>query len=154
MPLRNDMICVYIVRPDAYGQSVEFLQLKRAKEDYLGGTWQTVYGTSEPGETAVEAALREMKEETNLTPAEFYRIGIASTFYTNNNDTTWIVPTFCAFVKREDEVKINEEHEEIRWIPRAEIQQAFMWPSDRQAVESLCADILDNSPAKAYLRIS
>lgn len=154
MPLRNDMICVYIVRPDAYGQSFEFLQLKRDGEDYLGGTWQTVYGGAEGDETAVQAALRELKEEAGLSPLEFYRIGLASTFYTSNNDTTWIVPTFCAIVKRDDEVKLNEEHDEFRWVPRTEVNAAFMWPSDRAAVASLCEDILDNSPAKPYLRIT
>jgi 8-oxo-dGTP pyrophosphatase MutT (NUDIX family) len=153
MTLRNDMVCVYIVRPDASGASVEFLQLRRTASDYLGGTWQTVYGTQEPGETAVDAALREMREETSLAPRELYRIGIATTFYTSNNDTTWIVPTFCAFVSRDDVITLNEEHEDLRWIPRQDVHKAFMWPSDRTAVESLCADILDNSPAKAYLKI-
>ena len=135
MPLRNDMICVYIVRPDAYGQSFEFLQLRRAADDYLGGTWQSVYGLSEPGETAVAAALRELHEETGLTPAEFYRVGMASAFYTSNNDTTWVVPTFCAIVQRTDQVNLNAENDELRWIPRAEAAEAFMWPSDRAAIE-------------------
>jgi len=153
MTLRNDMICVYIVRPDADGQSFEFLQMKRHAEDYLGGTWQPVYGTAEAGETAVEAALREMREETHLAPREFYRLGIAVTFYTSNNDTTWIVPTFCAIISREDEVTLNDEHEELRWITRDKAHKAFMWPSDRTALASLCEDILDNSPAKPYLKI-
>lgn len=153
MTLRNDMICVYIVRPDSAGQLAEFLQLKRRQDDYLGGTWQTVYGTLEPGETAVEGALRELREETSLVPREFYRVAIAPAIYTAINDTTWVVPAFCALVSRDDQVVLNDEHSAFRWVARCEVIEAFMWASDHAAIESVCADILDNSPAKPYLKI-
>ena len=62
MNVRPDMVAVYVVRPDESGTSHEFLQLRRSAGDYMGGTFQTIRGTSEPGETAVQAALRELRE--------------------------------------------------------------------------------------------
>lgn len=152
MSVSDRMICVYVVRPDASGQSHEFLQLRRAGNPYPG-IWTTVYGGREEGETAVLAALRELREETGTIPAEFYRIGIAQTFYIDANDTTYAVPAFCAVIARETPVHINDEHDDLRWIHRSTTSEAFIWYTEKLAIAALCEDILDNSPAKTYLRI-
>ncbi|HMB96159.1 MAG TPA: NUDIX domain-containing protein, partial [Tepidisphaeraceae bacterium] len=104
MKIRGDMICIYIARPDESGKSQEFLQLRRAPDDYMGGTWNTVYGIMEEGETAFVAALREMKEESGLVPKDFFRLGIALSFYTDVNDTLWNVPSFFAIVDRDAKI--------------------------------------------------
>ena len=44
----------------------EWLVLKRAPHIRLGGSWQMVSGTVEPGEKAYLAAARELFEETGL----------------------------------------------------------------------------------------
>jgi dATP pyrophosphohydrolase len=153
MTIRGDMICIYIARPNAAGTSHEFLQLRRIPEDYLGGTWATVYGMMEAGETAFGAALREMKEESGLVPREFFRIGAAPSFYTDVNDTLWVVPSFCALVDRDVEIKMDHESDAYRWIDCSDVERAFMWPTDRQSIALICRDILADSEAKAHLRI-
>ncbi|HBD83024.1 MAG TPA: NUDIX hydrolase, partial [Dehalococcoidia bacterium] len=44
-------------------------------------TWQEISGLIEPRETAWEAALREIKEETGLTPYRFYSADFVERFY-------------------------------------------------------------------------
>ena len=65
----SNVIDVYPFRRAENG--VEFLLLKRVASVRLGGTWQAVHGRIEAGETAWQAALRELKEETGLTPTSF-----------------------------------------------------------------------------------
>ena len=60
MNVRHDMVTVLVVRPDASGNSHEFLQLHRVADDYMGGTWQIIRGGVDADESYVEAALREM----------------------------------------------------------------------------------------------
>ena len=153
MNVRHDMVACYVVRPDAWGVSHEFLQLRRAKGDYMGGTWQIVRGTSEAGETAVQAALRELREEAGLVPEEFFRLSHLESFYIAAEETIWHCPAFCAVVGREADVRLNAEHDAVRWVPRAEIAAATMWASEKLATDDLCRNILDNGPAKPYLRI-
>jgi dihydroneopterin triphosphate diphosphatase len=153
MKARYDMITVFVVRPDEGGQSHEILQLRRAADDYMGGTWQVVRGGMEPGETPVAAALRELREETGLVPREFYRLGSVESFYTETDDTLWHAIGFCAVVDRQQPVQLNHEHDAFRWIPRAQAADHLMWASERQALADLCHDILDNGPGKVFLQV-
>src|SRR5689334_6458483 len=111
MRSRHDMVTVFVVRPDKNGQSHEFLQMRRSADDYMGGTWQIVRGGVDENEPMIKAALREMREETGLIPRDFYRLGTVESFYTEIDDTLWHAIGFCAFVDRDQEVKLNEEHD-------------------------------------------
>jgi dihydroneopterin triphosphate diphosphatase len=153
MQVRYDMVSVFIVRPDATGRSQEFLQLRRAPDDFMGNTWQTISGRPEDGEAAWQGALRELKEEAGLVPREFYRCGFISSFYISVQDTLWHATTFCAIIDRKDEVVLNEEHDAYRWIARESADEQFMWPTDRNVIQHICRDLLDNGPAKVHLRI-
>jgi dATP pyrophosphohydrolase len=147
------MITVFVVRPDASNSSQEFLQLHRDPNDFLGSTWQTVRGGVDEGESYVAAALRELREEAGLAPTEFYRLGAVESFYTDANDTLWHSVAFCAVVDREQGVRLNEEHDDFRWVPRDQIESQMMWASERALLPDLCRDILDDGPARMHLRI-
>jgi dATP pyrophosphohydrolase len=154
MPLRHDMIAVYVARPGET-KSHEFLQLRRREDDYLGGTWSTVYGMVEPGETAWQAALRELREEAGISPRHIYRVPTARSFYTSFNDTVWIVPAFCVTVARDVPVTLNEEHTAYRWVRRDHVEHSFLWATDRENIAEICRDILSpSSPALPYLLVN
>lgn len=151
MRARNDLITCYAVR--AAGTSHEFLQLHRAIGDFLGGTWQAVSGAIEPGETAWQAALRELREETGIVPVEFYRLPVVNTFYISEGDTLWHSVPFCAIVAADAAVTLNHEHDAARWVARCDADKAFMWATDRSAIAQLSREILDDGEARSYLRI-
>ena len=121
---------------------------------YLAGAWSTVRGKIEEGETAWVAALREMSEETSMRPDEFFQLDTVDIFYLHGDDTLWHCPGFCAVVGRDVQVTLNEEHDALRWIPRARIDQDFLWPGERAQLAELCREILDKGPATPYLRIN
>lgn len=153
MKLRYDMVNCYVVRPAASGGGHEALQLRRAPGEPLGGAWSVVRGGIEGDETAWQAALRELREETGLMPIEFYQLDTIDLFYLASNDALWHVPGFCAVVDREAVVTLNEEHDAFRWVPRDRIDADFLWPGERLQLAELCREILDDGPAKRYLRI-
>jgi dATP pyrophosphohydrolase len=152
MKIRADMITVFVVRPTAKG-SHEFLQLRRAPGEYLPGTWQTVRGGIDPDETAVDAALRELREETGLRPVEFYRLGTVETFFIPKHDTVWMAPAFCAIVAPDARVTPNGENDDSRWVPRDAMLDTVLWASERTVLPHLFRDILDDGPAKTLLRV-
>lgn len=153
MRVRHDMVTVFVVRPDETSTSHEFLQLRRSAGDYMGGTWAIIRGGVEASETYVQGALRELREESGLAPRELFRLGSVESFYTSFDDTLWHSVSFIAIVERDQLVKLNDEHDALRWVPRQQIDRETLWPSERHALEDLCRDILDSGPAKPYLRI-
>lgn len=153
MNIRYDMAACYVIRPTADASEFEFLQLRRAPAEYLAGAWSTVRGRIESGEKAWQAALRELREEAGLTPAEFFQLDTIDIFYLWHDDTLWHCPGFCAIVEREPAVSLNEEHDASRWVKRHDIDRQFIWPGERAQLAELCREVLDNGPAKPYLRI-
>ena len=147
------MVSCYVVRPTADGAAHEFLQLRRAKNDFMGGTWQAIYGTSENNESPVDAVLRELKEEAGLVPAELYRLDQVSVFYIHGDDTLWHCVPFCAIVNREQLVVLNDEHDDSRWVHISQASRVFMWKDNRDAIGDIEQYILRTSLAKPFLRI-
>lgn len=153
MNVRRDMVTVFVARPDERGAAHEFLQLRRVAGDYMGGTWQTVRGVVEPGETAIAGALRELKEESGLTPREFYGLSSIDSFYTARFDTIWHCAVFFALIDREQSVVLNEEHDAHRWVAQTSINENFMWPRERELIAEIGREILSGGLAKAHLLI-
>jgi len=96
--------------------SIEFLLLKRAPDQYYPDIWQMVSGKIKPDEKAFETSLREIKEETGLTPLNQWVVPNINSFYTAENDSITLVPVFAAKVKNDDKVLISNEHSEFGWF--------------------------------------
>ena len=154
MNIRYDMVCCFVIRPEAAGGGWEFLQLRRSRGDFLGGTWQTVYGEANPGEAPIDAALRELREETGLIPDEFYKLSDAHVFYIAVHDTLWHSIQFCAVVARQALIVMNSENEAHRWLPADEAQEQFMWPGDRRSIQEIRQQIIGDGIAKQFMRVT
>jgi dATP pyrophosphohydrolase len=144
-------VVVLVIRPAL--ESFELLMARRAEEIYMGGTWQLISGGLESGETAWQAALRELWEETGLAPTEFFRLSTLTSFYRPDNDSLNTAPMFCALVSEDSSVAINAEHTHFEWLDVNAAPSRLMWPSDRQALDEVRSVILGNGPAKEYMRI-
>jgi len=154
MKLRYDMIDCYVVRRPAPDASWQILQLHRPPGAFMGETWQTIHGKIKAGETAWQAAVRELAEETALKPDEFYQLDTLNVFYMAADDAIFHCPGFCAVVTGDARITLNHEHDAVRWIERRDIDQCFMWPGERLALAELCREILDDGPAKSFLKIA
>lgn len=132
--------------------SPEFLVLHRAPGT-LGGTWQSVHGKIEEGETAWQAALRELREETGLTPTRFHQVDAVNTFYVAREDTIHLCPSFAAQVAAEACVVLNDEHDAFEWLDVESATARFPWPGLRRAVREICSEIIAGGPAEKHLRI-
>ena len=135
--VRHDLVIVYVLRPTQDGRGHEILQLRRRESSYMGGTWQFCGGKIEPGETAAQAALRELEEETNLFPRQFSFLSHIESFYLARTDTVWHRIGFCAVVRREDEVQLNDEHTAHRWIGRPDLRREVTWPGERASLAEI-----------------
>ena len=150
--VKANRVAVYVFRTGTAG--VEFLQLHRAVDtgDYAG-TWQVVYGGIKRRETAVEAALRELKEETGLAPAAMHQVEYLEGFYHRRRDRVTLMPVFAVRVNRSAKIKLDREHDQYRWVSPRQMNTHFVWREQRQAVQIIVDDIVGDSPARELLRV-
>jgi dATP pyrophosphohydrolase len=151
MNVRTDKVTVFIARK--IGNAYELLQLRRCDGEPLTGTWQTVRGTMEAGETSVQTALRELREETGLVPLELYHLGIPESFHMLSDDTIYHAACFAAIVAGDSNIIFDSEHDAHRWFPAADAERFFLWPSERPLLDVLHREILNDGNAKQFLRV-
>lgn len=130
------------------GDRSEYLLLKRRAEDPLyPGIWQTITGSLTEGETAINGALRELREETGLRPARFWVVPHTSAFYDHRDDTMHVVPLFAAQVGPGEEVTLSEEHEAFGWFPFTEARRRVVWPGQKEGLGIVESYILGGEEA-------
>ncbi len=117
----------------------------------LKGTWCYVAGKIEASEKAWQAALREIKEEAGLIPSEFYSADIQEQFYEIGKDSIWIAPIFVGYILDKQEVKINEEHDDFKWVTIEEAFQMFSFPGQRKIIEHIEKEFIKKKPTEWLL---
>ena len=119
------------------GESLEVLVLRRGPNGRNPGSWETVHGTIEAGETPVAASLRELREETGLVPQKFYNLSRTEAFYQHRTDQLAMIPVFAAFVAPDASVTLSVEHDRAEWLRLRDAAGRFAWPRERRAVDDI-----------------
>ena len=113
-----------------------YLLIRRCGK-YLPGTWQMISGGIENGETATQAALREIQEETGLIPYALYSADAVETFYMQSNDKITLVPVFVAFVEDKNVSLSPKEHDAYEWLAFEEAKNKLIWSEQRRVISQI-----------------
>lgn len=132
MNIISTMIEAHIFRETENG--IEFLLLKRAEKQIYPGLWQMVTGKIKANEKAYQTALREIKEETGLTPVQLWVAPTVNSFYEPKDEYICLLPVFAARVDS-DVIKISDEHTEYKWVDKNTAQKLLAWEGQRKAVQ-------------------
>ena len=125
-----ETVCVAVVR--ALPEGPQVLVLDRTAE--RGGFPQIVTGRIGPGETPVEAARRELLEETGI-PADVRPLDYVHAFGMGEEPLFAREHAFVAEVPPDAEVRIDpSEHRAFRWMSAAEAAAAMPFAGLRRAV--------------------
>lgn len=130
--VRVRFVDVYVLRDGPSGP--EALLLRRAPGMRCAGAWESVHGHIEDGETPVEAALRELREEAGLAPVRLYNLSRVESFYLHRTDEVMLIPVFVAFVEPAPAVTLSEEHDAHEWLGLGAAVERFGWPRERRAI--------------------
>lgn len=132
MKIVSTMIEAHIFRESEKG--IEFLLLKRSDGQPYPGLWQMVTGKIKPNEKAYQTVLREIKEESGLTPVQLWVAPTVNSFYEPKDEYICLLPVFAARVEA-DEIKLSDEHTEYQWVDKSTAQKLLAWEGQRKAVQ-------------------
>ncbi len=120
-----------------------FLILKRAKTKRYEHLWQGVAGKIEAGETAPEAAKRELMEETGLKPKHMFVADHVSRFYEAHGDRINLVPVFGIEVDS-DQITLSDEHCDYKWVTLEEALEHLVWQGQKKGIRVVSDMVLSN----------
>lgn len=106
------------------------IMLAKKKKGFGAGKYNGVGGKLEPGETVEDALLRETKEEVNITPLDYVKIGVLSfdEYYVDSMTRLNFHLFVCS--KWESELKETEEMEP-HWFDINNIPYDKMFVDDK-----------------------
>jgi dihydroneopterin triphosphate diphosphatase len=139
----GDEVAVFVTRK----RGAEVLILHRSPVQ--GGYWHVVAGGVEPGESATEAAERELREETGLVAEAVAGVEVVEYVYALTEEpadrrdrydpSVAHVHVTCFQVDAPDgwEPELDWEHDDHRWCGPVEAFEALRWPATAEALRRL-----------------
>lgn len=150
--LQRTHIEAYVFR--RRGGRVEFLCLRRARDRSLGGVWQPVTGKSRPRETALAGAVREVHEETGLSPRRWWALETVTAYYDPAKDVVLMLPLFAAEAGAREAVRLSEEHDAHRWLPARAAGRLYLWEAQRIGLEAVRREVLGRRDLARALEVT
>lgn len=137
------------------GDRPRVLLLRRAgQEPIYPGMWQIVTGTVQEAERAVDAALRELQEETGMRPQAFWIVPYTNSFYEPRRDEIHLIPFFAAQVAEDARVLLSPEHDDFCWVSFEEASKRVPWPGQQRGLELVLEHIVAGRSSATLLAFS
>ena len=130
-----------------------YLLLKRSTEQIYPRIWQCVTGKIEAGEKPHETALRELKEETGLTPLSMWTVDQVNHFFEAEQNRMNLIPIFGVEVESEM-VILSTEHTEYKWCKIDNGVDLMLWNQQKQGFKTFHKMITEESKKMSLSKIS
>lgn len=121
-----------------------FCVFRRADFD----VWQFIAGGDEDNEKPIQAALREIKEETGVTAEKLTALQsvafVPAEIVTENMRAHWdknifVIPEYSFAFECNTDPTLSYEHSEYKWLPYTETRKLLKWDSNKVAMyEIMC----------------
>jgi dihydroneopterin triphosphate diphosphatase len=120
----------------------EVLLLRRSAHKIYAGDWRMVGGKLQDDETAWQACLREVSEETGLNADRLFVVPYLNRFYEWTQDRVNEIPVFVALTDGSDPV-LDAEHDGWAWLSPDDAAALLPWPGQRGGLRAAIALLQD-----------
>ena len=121
---------------------LKILLMKRVK----GHFWCHVAGKVEANETASQAILREVLEETGIQPQQLFNADFIEQFYEPSLNVIEMIPVFVGYCEQNQGVELNHEHTEYQWCNIQEAKNLAVFSNQRKLYDFIWENFVLNEP--------
>ena len=143
----------HLARPAAMG-GYEFLLLRRASSKIYAGSWRMVGGKLESEETAWQACLREVGEETQLPVQRLLAVPYVNRFYEWQHDRINDIPVFVAVTRSGANPVLDAEHSDFIWLALEAAVEHLPWPGQREGLRAAAALLEGGEQLQGFLEVT
>jgi 8-oxo-dGTP pyrophosphatase MutT (NUDIX family) len=139
-------VMVFIARPKASGY--EWLARRNAPHPEHGGDrWYVVTGNVETGETELQAATREVQEETGITSVQHIaKLPIVNKYYSDAHpNIEFAEQAYLLVTTQHSPVVLNEESTESQWLSLSDFINTIWWPKDKSELKTILESATANT---------
>jgi dihydroneopterin triphosphate diphosphatase len=131
----TDIVDTYVFRK--VNGRTQFLVLRRKTDGPAFDVWQAIHSKVMPGETALDAAKRDIHERTGITPTRFYTADYIAQFYDHHTDSILFAPALAAQVAVKSRVTLSPDFSDYAWCDLEETTARLIWSAQRWAVRHI-----------------
>lgn len=142
IPIRS-MIVSSVLLSKVDGE-MKILLMKRVKGDF----WCHVAGKVEVNETASQAILREINEETQIQVKKLFSSDYIEQFYEASENVIEMIPAFVGFCEDNQQVILNAEHTEYRWCSFTEAKALVVFSNQRKLYDFVWDNFVEHTPER------
>ncbi len=148
----SDMVDAYVFRK--VNALPQYLLYRRRDDVPFGHTWHSVHAKIFANETALQTAIRAVRERTGLTPVESFSADYVNQFYDSTTDTLILAPVFAFSVEARARVHVSDEYIDFAWCDREEATARLLWAGQREAIRHIDEIIAQGEEEAAFYRIT
>lgn len=142
IPVRSHIVSgVLLSRQDG---EIKILLMKRVK----GNFWCHIAGKVETAETAVQAIVREIKEETQVQVSELYSADYLEQFYEADQNVIEMIPVFLVYCTEHQQIVLNDEHSEYAWFSLQEAIEKAEFGGQRLLYQYIWDNFVHRKPSE------
>lgn len=132
----------------------EYLLLKRSSQKIYANTWRMVGGKLQASETAWQACLRELAEETRLPVARLLCVPYVNRFYEWRHDRINDIPVFVAITEREANPVLDGEHTDFAWLSLDAALTRLPWPGQCEGLRAADALLCQGHVLQEFMEVT
>ena len=141
IPVRSIVVSAVLLS-EIDGQ-LKILLMKRVK----GQFWSHIAGKIEQAETASQAAVREIREETGIQVQQLYSADYLEQFYEASANVIELIPVFAVYCAKDQAVVLNDEHTEYGWFSLEEALERAEFGGQRLLYQYLWDNFVQRRPS-------
>ena len=132
--------------------SYEFLVIQRSDDQIIyPQVWQVVTGWIERDEKSIEAARREVFEETGLAPIKIWTLPFIAHYFDPHRDFISSAPVFGFLVDSASTVVLSNEHKAYQWLSYDGCLKKLELPAHKQATQIFMDYVLNSEDTSRFL---